>query len=149
MKKPPTVKSLLRRVEVWKNRYELVVDSRRTQAKDIEQYRDQLRDLLERKVRELRIANDGLQAMTSTLAANNIELQELKDQVAVQQKQNAESQGDTVRAIEQANLATERYNRVLEQMNSQNKAVAVIVEHQGAMYRWLRLRGLRGPRTKS
>ena|SRR5882724_4242663 len=142
----PTIKSLLRRVEVWKKRYKLVVDSRQAQAKEIETYRNQVRDLLERKVRELRLANEGLQAATSTLAANNVELQELKDQVAVQQKQNAESQSDTGRAIELANQATARYNRVLEQMQGQGVSIARMVARQDSVYGWLRARGLRGPR---
>src|ERR1700688_3978748 len=116
-RKPQSAAYLLRRVNVWKARYELVVDSRRAQAKEIKKYRDQVRDLLERKVRELRVANEGLRAATSTLAANNVEIQELKDQVAVQWKQRSEAETDVKQYKVQAADAITKHNRMVQRVD--------------------------------
>jgi hypothetical protein len=109
---------LLRRISVWKKRYELVVDSRRAQVDEVKKYRAQVHSLLERKVRELRISNEGFQAATSVLAANNMEIQELKDQVGVQAKLLAEAQSDVRLYQEQAAEVIDQHNRMVTSLRS-------------------------------
>jgi len=96
-KKTPSTTYLLRRIQVYKKRYEAAVELRRQQATQIKQYRDQLTSVLEGQVRTARMATEELTRARDTLASNAMTIQELNDQVAVQYKLAAEARSDVER----------------------------------------------------
>jgi hypothetical protein len=56
-----------------------------------------------------------------TLAANNVEIQELRDQVAVQYKKLAEARSDVERATKLAMDAAAQHNRLVQQLHDARK----------------------------
>lgn len=112
-KKTPSTTYLLRRIQVYKKRYEDAVELRRQQATQIKKYRDQLASVLEGQVRTARMATEELTRARDTLASNAMTIRELEDQVAVQYKLAAEARGDVERASKLAMEAAARHNRLV------------------------------------
>lgn len=113
MKPKQTAAYLLRRIEVYKQRYNKVVESRRETVKKVTKYKTQLLSLLTDKIRELDVATRELDRARTALASNSMTIQELNDQVAVQWKQNAEAKSDVERATLLASNAVQKHNKMV------------------------------------
>lgn len=121
-KKTPSPAYLLRRIQVYKKRYESAVELRRQQATQIEKYRDQLSGVLEGQVRTARMATEELTRARDTLASNAMTIRELNDQVAVQYKLAAEARSDVERASKLAMEAAAKHNRMVQLLHDARKA---------------------------
>lgn len=108
-KKPPTSAYLLRRIQVYKKRYEAAVELRRQQAEQLKKYKASLHEVLQGKVRANRLLRNDLARAKETIASNGMTMCELQNQLAVQFKLLAEARSDVARATELYNEAAEKH----------------------------------------